>query len=196
MRTRRRADAPRPDTVGEPVPGRGRFRRHLLADWDVYLVIAAGGAGGGLARWGVGAALHTAPGAIPWGTLLINVSGSFLLGALMVCVLDVWPSGRYVRPFWAVGVLGGYTTFSTYTVEARDLLAAGEPARAFSYTVGSLAAGLLAVSAGIVLVRVLAGHPIGRMVREEFRKPPREAPREEVTDEAVRPGMQADGVRR
>ena len=50
----------------------------------------------------------------PWAIFAVNVSGSFVLGLLMVYVLDVWPPRRFLRPFLAVGLIGGYTTFSTY----------------------------------------------------------------------------------
>ena len=195
MRSNRRAATARPDTPGNRAvqrgptrPERRPARRPRSVDRGVYLAIAAGGAVGGLARWGVSVALPTQPGAIPWATLLTNVTGSFLLGALMVWVLDVWPSSRYLRPMLTAGVLGGYTTFSTFALETRGLLAAGQPARAFSYAMGSLAAGLLAISCGVVLARVLTGHPIRRRSRDL-------APGG-VTDEATRPGLQADGVRR
>jgi CrcB protein len=81
--------------------------------------------------------------------------GEFALGFLMVFVLDVWPSHRHLRPFLAVGVLGGYTTFSTYMLDSRTLLADGHVLSAFAYVVGSLLLGLLAVSGGVLLARLL-----------------------------------------
>ena len=72
----------------------------------------------------------------PWATFIENVSGGFLLGVLMVFLLDVWLPHRYLRPFLGVGVLGGYTTFSTYMLESRDLLAGGRAATAFAYLAG------------------------------------------------------------
>ena len=64
-------------------------------------------------------------GHFPWGTFLVNIGGCLAIGVLMVLVLDVWPSHRYLRPFAGVGILGGYTTFSTYVLESRDLVATG-----------------------------------------------------------------------
>ena len=90
--------------------------------WDVLLVIGAGGALGSLARWGVSHLLPWSGDTFPWATFLENVSGGLALGMLMVLLLDVWPPHRYLRPFLGVGLLGGYTTFSTYMLEARDLL--------------------------------------------------------------------------
>jgi PII-like signaling protein len=69
--------------------------------------------------------LPTRPGEFPWATFLTNTSGCLALGALMVYVLGVCPPGRYLRPFLGVGFLGGYTTFSTYTVELLDLTRGG-----------------------------------------------------------------------
>jgi CrcB protein len=129
-------------------PARGRA--------DVLAVIAAGGALGSLARWGLGEAVPNAHDRVAWSTLTVNVSGAFLLGLLMVLVLDVWPPSRYVRPFLAVGVLGGFTTFSTYMLDTRHLLAAGEPARAAGYLFGTLLAGLVAVWLGVVTARTAA----------------------------------------
>lgn len=128
--------------------------RHRLRDrWDVLLVIGAGGALGSLGRWGVGALLPWQGSGFPWGTFVENVSGALALGMLMVLLLEVWPPSRYVRPFAGVGLLGGYTTFSTYMLETRDLLVGGEVPVALAYLFGSLAAGLVAVWLGIGLAR-------------------------------------------
>lgn len=71
----------------------------------------------------------------------------------MVFLLDVWPPHRYLRPFLGVGLLGGYTTFSTYMLESRDLLVGGHEATPVAYLAGSLAAGLVAVWVGILSAR-------------------------------------------
>jgi CrcB protein len=119
----------------------------------VLLVIAAGGALGGAARWGLLVAVPPTAAGLPWATWLANVTGAFGLGLLMVLVLDVWPPSRYVRPFLGVGVLGGYTTYSTYMLDVRTLLAQGEVPRAFGYLVGTLVTGLLAVWLGVLAAR-------------------------------------------
>jgi CrcB protein len=123
--------------------------------WDVLLVISAGGALGSLARWGIGELLPWSGEGFPWATFVENLSGAFLLGVLMVLVLDVWAPRRYLRPFLGVGLLGGYTTFSTYMLEARDLLAAGAVPLATVYLFGTLLAGLLAVWLGIGVARAV-----------------------------------------
>jgi fluoride exporter len=122
--------------------------------WDILIVVAVGGALGSLARWGIGHLIPWSVDRFPWATFVENVSGSLALGTLMVLVLDVWPPSRYVRPFLGVGVLGGYTTFSTYALETRDLLAAGHPATAMAYLLASLVGGLLAVWLGMGSVRL------------------------------------------
>ena len=133
---------------------RGRERaRHLweqgrgavVSRRDILMVIAAGGALGSLCRWGIGLALPRSPKGFPWATFTENVSGCFLIGILMIFVLDVWPPSRYVRPFLAIGFLGGYTTFSAYMLDTRDLLAEGQGFTAGIYLFGSLVAGLVGV---------------------------------------------------
>jgi CrcB protein len=118
-------------------------------------VIALGGALGSLARWGVASALPHRPGEVPWSTVVANVSGCFLLGVLVVLASEVWPPSRYVRPFGGVGVLGGYTTFSTVMLDTRALAVAGRAWVAVAYVVGTAAAGLAAVVAALVLTRAL-----------------------------------------
>ncbi|WP_017934614.1 fluoride efflux transporter FluC [Nocardioides sp. Iso805N] len=125
----------------------------------VHLVpaIAVGGALGSLARFGLAKAAPHAAGDFAWATLATNLSGAFLLGLLMALMLTIWSHTRYVRPFLGVGVLGGYTTFSTYELDTRGLLAAGHPAEALAYVAATVALGLVAVLAGLGLGRVLVG---------------------------------------
>lgn len=145
-----------PDVPREgPTTGRRPGALVLRDRWDILLAIAAGGALGSLARWALTETFRHAGGQVAWGTWLENVTGSFLLGVLMVFVLDIWPTTRYVRPFLGVGVLGGYTTFSTYMLDTRGLLASGHIPAAFGYLFGTLLIGLLAVWAGILSARAV-----------------------------------------
>lgn len=130
------------------------------ADLGVLAVIALGGALGSLARWGVGEALAHGRGDIAWSTLLENVLGAFVLGALMVMLLEVWPPNRLLRPFLGIGVLGGFTTFSTYMLDTQDLIRAGRPGAALLYLFGTVLFGLLASWAGVAVTRavVMARH--------------------------------------
>jgi CrcB protein len=122
--------------------------------WPVLAVISAGGAIGSLARYAIGNALPPSPDGFPWATFIINVTGCLLIGALMVLVGDVWSGHRLVRPFLGVGVLGGYTTFSTYIVDIQRLMNHGSAGPALAYLSGTLVAALLAVYAGASLTRL------------------------------------------
>lgn len=113
---------------------------------DVTLaVVALGGALGSLARYGLGMAFPAAPAGFPWATFAINVSGSLLIGVLMALVSGEWAARPLIRPFLAVGVLGGFTTFSAYIVDAQRLFEAGAVVTALAYVFGTLALALTAV---------------------------------------------------
>ncbi|MHA6780070.1 fluoride efflux transporter CrcB [Pseudonocardia saturnea] len=118
--------------------------------------VAAGGALGALARYGVGLALPAAPGAFPAATFGINVLGCLLIGVLLVVVTEVRAAHPLVRPFLATGVLGGFTTFSTYAVDAQLLLVTGHVGTAFGYLTGTLVAAVLATWAGAAVMRRVA----------------------------------------
>jgi CrcB protein len=85
-----------------------------------YLAAAIGGVLGALARWGIAAALPTA--GWPWATLTVNLTGCLLIGVLLAVLLARFPDHPWLRPLLAVGVLGGYTTYSTFAVDAVRLL--------------------------------------------------------------------------
>jgi CrcB protein len=125
------------------------------APWAVLGAISAGGALGASARYGLGVAVPAGPTGFPWATFGINVSGCLLIGVLMVCVTQLWPARRLVRPFLGVGVLGGFTTFSTYVVEIQHLLSAGAVVTALAYLAGTVAAALPATWLGLAATRWL-----------------------------------------
>lgn len=131
---------------------RRELRRHGR---QVLAVIAIGGMAGAAGRYGVEVGVSTATGNFPWETVTVNVTGSFLIGVLMVFIIDAGPAYRLVRPFLGVGVLGGYTTFSTYTVETQTLIASGHPGLAFGYLFGTAAMALVAVTLGVAATRAL-----------------------------------------
>ena len=112
-----------------------------------YLLAALGGVLGALARWGLGAALPS-PGGLPWATLLVNLTGCFLIGALHGRLAHRSPEPAWVRPFLAVGVLGGYTTYSAFAVEVVDLVDDGALLVAAGYVLASVVGGVLAVALG------------------------------------------------
>jgi fluoride exporter len=99
--------------------------------------------------------IHVAKDGFPWATFWTNISGSLLLGFFLVLVIERFPPTRYLRPFFATGFLGAYTTFSTFAVETDLLIRARQVGTASLYAVGSLAAGLGAAWAGILLARLL-----------------------------------------
>lgn len=132
---------------------RSELVRHHVS---TLAAIAVGGALGAVARQLVGEALPTVPGAFPWGTFLINVGGSWLIGILMA-ILGLRPAPhRLLRPFLGVGILGGFTTFSTYAVQSHELVRSGYPLVAIGYLSATWLAALLAVVAGVWLVRRVA----------------------------------------
>jgi len=107
--------------------------------------IAAGGAIGAAARYGAGQAWPVAAGAFPFTTMAVNVLGCGLIGVLMVLVGELWTGRRLLRPFLGTGVLGGFTTFSTYAVDLQRLFATGHAGTAVTYLVATPIAALLAV---------------------------------------------------
>ena len=115
---------------------RQELRRHPAV---LLATIAAGGALGALGRYGLSVALPHPAAGFPWSTFVANVPGAFLIGALMVLITEVLPAHPLLRPFLAVGVLGGYTTFSTSIVDTQRLVGAGAARTALLYLVGTLA---------------------------------------------------------
>lgn len=122
--------------------------------WDVLAVVAAGGALGALARYGLAVAWPVAAGGFPWATLLTNLAGCLALGAVMELLAALSAPHRLARPFLGTGLLGGFTTFSAYAVETRELLAAGRVGLAAAYVVGTLVGALAAVWGGMMGVRL------------------------------------------
>jgi CrcB protein len=110
----------------------------------VLLAVSAGGVVGAVSRYAVTEAWPHAPRGFPWATWTINVTGCLLIGVLMVLITRFGRPSDLTRPFWGVGVLGGYTTFSTASV---DVLRAA-PGTALSYLGLTLIGALLAVWAG------------------------------------------------
>jgi CrcB protein len=115
----------------------------------VLAAVATGGALGAPARYGLAQVVHVAPGSFPWATFWTNVSGSLVLGFVLVLIAERWPASQYLRPFVATGFLGAYTTFSTFAVETDVLLKDGHLVTAMAYLVASLVAGLAAVWLGM-----------------------------------------------
>ncbi|HEX9093988.1 MAG TPA: fluoride efflux transporter CrcB [Coriobacteriia bacterium] len=119
------------------------------------LLVAAGGAIGSVMRYGVGKLVGPqADASVPWHTFAVNVTGAFVLGLLIVAAArQGWPG--WWRPLVGVGVLGGYTTFSTFSLEVVELGLHGAPWLAAGYAGLSLAAGIAGAAAGIFLGRAV-----------------------------------------
>ncbi|GAA2260422.1 putative fluoride ion transporter CrcB 1 [Streptomyces ruber] len=122
---------------------------------EILATVAAGGVIGACARYGATLLWPTAAGTFPWTTFWINVTGSSAMGLLMVLVTERATVHPLVRPFLGTGVLGGYTTFSTYAVDARDLFDGHRAGTALLYLTTTLAAALSALWATSALTRLL-----------------------------------------
>jgi fluoride exporter len=119
----------------------------------VLAAIAAGGVLGAEARAGMAAVLPTGTGGFPVSTLLINATGCLLIGVLMVLVAEARWGHPLTRPFLGVGVLGGYTTFSGYAVDAQRLLAGGHVATALAALAVTPVLALMAVTVAASVTR-------------------------------------------
>ncbi|MGW2182033.1 fluoride efflux transporter CrcB [Streptomyces sp. NPDC001732] len=123
----------------------------------VVAVVALGGALGASVRYGANLIWPTAPGGFPWTTLVVNVVGCAVIGVFMVVISEAWAAHRLVRPFFGTGVLGGFTTFSTYAVDIERLIDADRVRTGMAYLGLTLLAALAAVwSAMWATRRVLA----------------------------------------
>ena len=117
--------------------------------------VALGGALGALARYGISGWVYDRMGEnFPWGTLVVNLVGCLALG-LVIRWLQVSAVAPELRPFLTIGVLGAFTTFSTFSFETVELARAGELWRAGGYAAGSLVAGVIAVLLGAALATAL-----------------------------------------
>jgi CrcB protein len=141
------------------------FRTHGA----VLAAISLGGAAGALARYGLGVAFPPGRTGFPWATFGINVVGSLLIGILMVLVVEVFEAHPLVRPFLGVGILGGFTTFSTYVVDAQRLVNAGAAGTALAYLAATLVAALAAVYLGLTVTRAAVGRRVARRTTDRER---------------------------
>ena len=127
-----------------------------MTDARTVGLVALGGALGTLARYGAVELAPIAPGTFPTTTLLINVLGSLALGLLLGMIERTRPRDVTLRPLLGIGVLGGFTTFSTFSVETVQLVRAHHTLVALAYVAASLALGLGAA----ILGARLTGSPL------------------------------------
>jgi fluoride exporter len=121
------------------------------------LAVAAGGALGSVARYLVGVEAGKLFGTeFPWGTLIINVTGSFLIGAFVGLFTTKWDLSQAMRIFLTVGICGGFTTFSTFSLDGFYLIERGQTFASFAYMITSVA---LSVGALIAALRLVGAFP-------------------------------------
>ena len=120
-----------------------------------WLLVFVGGGLGAVARHGVNRAglAMLGPG-LPWWTMAVNISGSFLIG-LLAGLFGAWETGQDMRIFLITGVLGGYTTFSAFSLDALTLWERGAFQQAGVYVLGSVILSLLAAALGLMVTRAI-----------------------------------------
>ncbi|GAB4234119.1 MAG: fluoride efflux transporter CrcB [Methyloligellaceae bacterium] len=123
----------------------------------MVLMAAAGGALGAAARYLVGVGTMRLLGAgFPWGTLFVNIGGSFIMGLLIAIAATRWSMSNEMRNFLATGILGGFTTFSAFSLDFAVLMERKQQASAFLYLGASVGLSILALFAGLSIVRSFA----------------------------------------
>ncbi len=146
-----------------------RHRRRPHQRPDVLAAIAVGGALGTCTRYGLGRLLPVQPGELPLVTLVINLSGSFVLGFLLVVLIERFPPSRFARPFLAIGFLGSYTTYSAFAVDTVLLAKDGHAPTAVGYVAATMLGGLAAGWLGIVAGRLVPHRHHDRPGRQDPR---------------------------
>lgn len=143
-------------TAATPLPPTpSRRRRPARRPLDVIVAVGVGGIAGALARELLSAAFPVTAGAVPWVTVAVNLSGSLALGFLLVLLTRQFPRARLARPLIGTGLIGAYTTFSTFMVQAIELMRQGNGAGAVAYLVVSLVGGLAATVLGMATARLV-----------------------------------------
>ena len=121
-----------------------------------FLLVFVGGGLGSAARYGVGLlALRLVGNGFPWGTFAINVVGSFAMGVVAEYFALKSGMSQPLRLFLTTGIIGGFTTFSTFSLETALLFERGEAGAALLYVLGSVTIGVAALFGGLALVRAL-----------------------------------------
>lgn len=124
---------------------------------NVILAIAVGGALGALGRYWTGIALaQWLGGGFPYGTLAVNVVGSFAMGLLIETSALLWSPPEPLRAFIAVGLLGAFTTFSTFSMDFALMMERGAVINAAGYLLASVALSIAGLYAGLMLIRAFA----------------------------------------
>jgi CrcB protein len=123
---------------------------------NMILLVALGGALGSVLRYGVNVMAGRLIGTgFPWGTMTVNIVGSFVMGALIAAMALRWQVSQETRAFLTTGILGGFTTFSAFSLDAALLTERGDLGGAVIYVAGSVGLSLIAIFAGLWLMRTL-----------------------------------------
>lgn len=123
--------------------------------------VAAGGAIGAVARYLVFVLATRVLGAgFPWGTLIVNVAGSFVLACLIETMALRWSISQEMRAFLVIGVLGAFTTFSTFSMDVAVLYHRGALTAAAGYVLASVVLSIAAFFLGLALVRMMLANPV------------------------------------
>lgn len=128
---------------------------------QLIMAVAVGGAFGSVARYLVGIGAGKLFGmSFPFGTLIINIAGSFLIGVFVESFALKWDLPQVARVFLTVGICGGFTTFSTFSLDTAYLMQRGEMAAAMTYIASSVVLSIAALFGGLQLIRATcAGIP-------------------------------------
>lgn len=122
--------------------------------FEIFWVFLGCGIGGVMRYWMSGWVYHSFGRALPWGILFVNVTGSFIMGVLFILVFAKWSHVDFYKSFILVGFLGGYTTFSSFSIDTLNMIESGHVFGALSYVLLSVFLGLLAVWMGALLGRL------------------------------------------
>ena len=125
-------------------------------NWTVVAAVAAGGALGSASRYVVTVMVQRTFGvSFPWWTMSVNVIGSFVMGVAVTAIALRWSAGQTVQAFLMVGVLGGFTTFSAFSLDVATLIERNAVALAGGYALGSVVFSIVGLYAGITFARTL-----------------------------------------
>ncbi|MFD7434025.1 fluoride efflux transporter FluC [Streptomyces sp. NPDC059861] len=142
-----------PETESLPPGTRPPRRTGWRAEVPVVAVVAVGGALGATARYAAALWWPAPTGGFPWSTFWVNAVGCAAIGVFMVLVTELRAAPRLARPFFGTGVLGGFTTFSTYAVDFQRLAGSGHLGTAAVYLATTVVVALAAVWAGVTVTR-------------------------------------------
>lgn len=118
------------------------------------ILVALGGAAGSVVRYGTGLAATRLIGTgFPWGTFIVNIAGSFVIGLFVEAIARRFGASEPLRLLLVTGFLGGFTTFSSFSLDTMALIERGETPLALAYVAASVALSLLAVAAGLAAMR-------------------------------------------